>query len=68
MKKKIVIEVKTLVEKLSRLDKAKEKSFPKGRSLGHMLDMLRSEAPWVLNGSRFNTLAVRSALQRRGSL
>lgn len=66
--KKIVIEIKTLVGKLNRLDNANEKSSPKERSLGYVLDMLRSEEQRLLSGSQFNSLAVRSALQSGGSL
>ena len=33
-------------------------SIPKERSLGYILDMLRSEEQWYLNGSQLNNLAV----------
>ena len=43
-------------------------STPKESSLGHILDMLRSEKQRPMNGSQLCNLAVRSTLQRRGTL
>ena len=43
-------------------------SILKERSLGWILDMLRSEEQWPLKGSRLNNLEVRSTFQRRGTL
>ena len=41
-------------------------SVLKERSLGSILDMLRSEQ-WPLNGSQLSNLVVGSTLQRRGT-
>ena len=43
-------------------------SILKESSLGHILDMLRSEEQWPMDGSQLNNLAVRSTLQRKGTL
>ena len=40
-------------------------SILKQNSLGHILDTLRSEQQWPLNGSQLYSLTVRSILQKR---
>ena len=42
-------------------------SILKEGSLACILNVLRSGEQWPLNGSQLNSLAVRSALQRRGT-